>query len=627
MSSRIDLADLDALDNEYAPDPPPGFGEDDNRPAAHMNGVDGAAGATSGAAHVDPVRVRVGAEIKITTALRENVDDAIAALRVDENLYQRDGRLVHVTRVSRAESEASPQANVGAAKTPHRALVEGSPQIRELAIPTLTERLAHCASFKKWKQGRRKDGSDSAWVGALPSSPIVSAVFHRGGWTGIPQIVGIVEAPVLRPDGSVCQEPGYDPSTGYLYVPGEAFPEVPEAPTQEDARVALARLQEPFVDFPYVSDAHRAVPIAAVLTLLARPAIQGSTPAFAFDASTRGSGKTLQSDAIAIIATGRGAPRMNFPVKVYITSHGQSCSVNDEEMEKILAAYALRGASLICLDNVVAPFGGAPLDRVLTARDLVELRVLGRTEVPAVPWRAVILPTGNNMQFLLDTARRVLRSRLESPLENPEARTNFRHPDLIGWLRTERANLVVAALTVLRAYVVAGRPDMKCERWGSFEEWSALIPAAIVFAGGADPMGARVTGDSDRDDDTAALATILVQLPKLQAAAQLGLDPSSADAPTAQEILVSVYPDGGDGPPPDRHRELRLALESLVTTKRGAAPSAKALSKALGRLRGRVVHVALDAERSEDRRLVADLNTHTKTLHWRAETVQTGEEP
>ncbi len=48
--------------------------------------------------------------------------------------------------------------------------------------------------------------------------------------------------------------------------------------------------------------------------------------------------------------------------------------------------------------------------------------------------------------------------------------------------RTERPRLVRAALTLLRAWVVAGRPDMGLPLWGSFEEWSRVVPAALVFA-------------------------------------------------------------------------------------------------------------------------------------------------
>ncbi len=42
-------------------------------------------------------------------------------------------------------------------------------------------------------------------------------------------------------------------------------------------------------------------------------------------------------------------------------------------------------------------------------------------------------------------------------------------------------------LTILGAYVQAGRPSMNLRHWGSFEGWSDLVRGAVVFAGLPDP--------------------------------------------------------------------------------------------------------------------------------------------
>jgi hypothetical protein len=255
--------------------------------------------------------------------------------------------------------------------------------------------------------------------------------------------------------------------------------------------------------------------------------------------------------------------------------------VTDEELEKVLGAYALRGATLINFDNVTRAFGGGPIDRCLTAGDAVELRVLGRSEIPSLRWRAVILATGNNVELHGDTARRVLISRLESPLENPEERTGFRHPDLLGWVRTERRRLVCAALTILRAYVVAGRPDVGVRPWGSFEAWSALVPAALVWAGSADPTKARPSIDLGREPEKQALTTLLDRLPRL--------DPGQGL--TAKDIIAVLYssdPRRGHAPP-DGHDDLREAVETLTKTPAGKVPSSSDLGYAFRKLRSRIV--------------------------------------
>ncbi|HXX68437.1 MAG TPA: bifunctional DNA primase/polymerase, partial [Polyangiaceae bacterium] len=512
---------------------------------------------------------RVDAEprtpIRITTSLHENVDAAIEALRTDTDLYQRDGKLVHVTRTTADEEERS-----------RRAFVEGSPQIREMEPATLCERLTRAASWEKFDKRSR------AWDAALPSERIVAAVHARKQWSGIRPIVGIIEAPTLRPDGTIVQTAGYDESTGYLFEPSGTFPPISDRPSEAEAKAALGALEEVFCDFPYLDGSHAVVPVAGILTLLARPAIVGAVPAFAFDASTRGTGKTLQTDGIAIVATGRGAPRKDYPTRSHTSSFGQSVRVNEEEMEKVLGAYALRGVPLFCFDNLTCPFGCGALDAVLTASDTVDLRVLGKSEVPTLPWRAVVLATGNNLALSGDTARRVLISRLETSLERPEGRTDFRHPDLRAWARGERPRLVAAGLTLLRAYCVAGRPDMGCARWGSFEAWSRFIPHAIVFAGGVDPMLARPTHERDLDDEARAIATVLEFLPRLDAN-DTGL--------SSKTIVSSLYPIDRfrAEAPPDGFDDLREAIEALCPTKPGTAPDTVSLGNKFRSFKGRNV--------------------------------------
>jgi hypothetical protein len=107
-------------------------------------------------------------------------------------------------------------------------------------------------------------------------------------------------------------------------------------------------------------------------------------------------------------------------------------------------------------------------------------------------------------------------ARLEPKEENPERRTKFKHDDLLAYVREQRPRLVSAAMLMLRAYFRAGCPNMGCARWGSFEEWSRLIPNVIMFAGGADPMRARPENDEDVDQESRAVSCILTTLRSMQ---------------------------------------------------------------------------------------------------------------
>ena len=50
---------------------------------------------------------------------------------------------------------------------------------------------------------------------------------------------------------------------------------------------------------------------------------------------------------------------------------------------------------------------------------------------------------------------------------------------------------MTAALTILRGYVVAGRPEMAIKPFGRFEQWSATVRAALVWLGEPDPLTTR----------------------------------------------------------------------------------------------------------------------------------------
>ena len=504
-------------------------------------------------------------EIRIGVDIDRMVQEGSAALASDPDTYVRGGALVHVSRA--VES------------TRAHAMPVGSPVIRTMTRSTLRSRLSRSALWIRWK--------NNEWKECTPAEHATAALLDEGSWSEVPQLVGVTETPMLRPDGSILQAAGYDDATGYLYVPSERYPPVPDEPTQEDARDALAQLALVFATgpagFPFASPAAQMVPIAALCTLLARASIAGSVPAIVIDASTKGSGKSLLTDAIAIIANGRAAARTTYPPE-------------PEELRKVLDGYALQGASFIGIDNVDHALGGAALDAFLTAHDTVDVRELGRTGQRTVPWRAVIFATGNNVTYAGDTIRRVIRARLEPECEKPEDRTDFAIDDLRAHATAARPRLVVAALTILRAFVHAGRPGAADRRWGSFEAWARLIPPAIRFAGGPCVLDARVADTAENDPMTAALGAILMHLPRL----------AETSHPRARDVVHALYSRDHDAAP-DGFDDLRDAIECVARTPAGKAPGARNVGEAFRRLRGRWI---------AGRRLLSEIDRHSKVVRW-----------
>src|SRR5262249_47499027 len=115
----------------------------------------------------------------------------------------------------------------------------------------------------------------------------VSAVHARADWQGIRHLEAVVDYPVLRPNGTILAQPGYDPETGLLLEMASAFPSISEHPSREDAIAARDLLLQVVADFPFERDVHRAAWLAALLTPLARFAFTGPAPLFLVDANVR----------------------------------------------------------------------------------------------------------------------------------------------------------------------------------------------------------------------------------------------------------------------------------------------------------------------------------------------------
>ena len=251
-------------------------------------------------------------------------------------------------------------------------------------------------------------------------------------------------------------------------------------------------------------------------------------------------------------------------------------------MRKRITALVLEGDAVALLDNI--PSGRKlelpSLDALLTSMVWKD-RSLGSNTSITGPARAIWWTTGNNLAFGGDLTRRTIHIRLESPLENPEERADLKHADLIAWVGRERKRLVASALTILRAYFYAGAPDQKTGMLGGFDEWSRIVPHALVWCGAANPIDARATTDSALDDEKRAIRTLILGLRKLCAPRAL----------TAKEIVVTLYP--GDGTtrtgPPDGYDELRDAIEQETRALPGHKPEPRRLGKWLSRCRGRVV--------------------------------------
>lgn len=380
--------------------------------------------------------------------LPQAVDQAEQAL-IEANLgyFQMGGRIVRTGTI--------PSLQVGC-KT------EAQWRIIEVSDAELIEAFTTVALWKK--PGRNGDVT-------INCPPLVAETYQarRGKWA-LPSLAAVIDVPTIRPDGSILEDPGYDKSTGLLLQPGGTqVPSVSRMPTKADALLALDALKAPLRGFPFVSDADRSVAISALLTAVSRTAL-ASAPLHGISAPTAGSGKSTIIDLASILRSGRRASTI---------AQGKT----SEETEKRLGSMLLEGEGFVAIDNCESPLGGDFLCQALTQSTL-KVRPLGKSTVVDVPAIAMMTATGNNLTFVGDMSRRALLCQLDPGVERPELRSFSFDP--VKLVLSQRGDLVAAALTVLRAYHVAGRPD-QVPPLGSFADWSNTVRSALIWLGCADP--------------------------------------------------------------------------------------------------------------------------------------------
>ncbi len=434
-------------------------------------------------------------------------------------------------------------------------------RILEIEDHTLVEIMTHAAHWE------RLDGRTGRWERI--DAPMKAAITYRqrkGHWR-VPFLSAVINAPTLRSDGSVLEQPGYDAATGLLFVEPEApYPAVPSAPSRQDALAALRRLEELLKGFPFVDRADRSVAFSCILSACIRRSLP-TVPLHGFTAPTPGSGKSFLVDVVCLIAAGREAAVM-------------AQGGGNEELEKRLGAHLLAGDAVIAIDNCEVPLGCEFLCTLLT-QQTVRTRILGKSEAPELPSNALITATGNNLQLEGDMARRALLCQLDPQIERPELRSFEFDPAKL--VKENRGSYLVDALTILHAYHLAGRPG-RPSPLASFEMWSDWVRGALIWLNQADPVE---TMEQVRKQDPKR--NLLVAVMEQWAAIAGCRDISVAELVNLAEARVGGRPSapGGYGPEQYLYPELRDAL--LGVAGKGGDLNSYRLGRFLAANKGRLI--------------------------------------
>jgi hypothetical protein len=450
-------------------------------------------------------------------------------------------------------------------------------------IPVTSDMMTdHLSRSAKWM---RYDRRSKKTAPADPPSVVAKIILARDGEWKLRALAGVITTPTMRPDGSILSTPGYDARTRLVLFDPPPMPELKAKPTREDALTALAMFDDLLTEFAFVDESSKSVAMSALITPAVRGAM-GVAPLHAFRAPAAGSGKSYLVDVSSAITTGNFCP---------VIAAGRT----EEETEKRLGGAMLAGYPLISIDNLNGELGGDCLCQ-LVERRIVSVRALGSSKLYQIESGATVFATGNNIQPTGDIIRRVIMCSLDPNMERPEQR-QFRG-DPVATVLANRGKYIVAAMTIVRAWLNAGLPD-PVPPLASFEEWSHVVRSALVWLGKADPVGTMETA-REEDSELQLVGTVVAAWREV----------AGFGNPMTTGTLVTLANETeatSDGEYHQRYEktfvrpEFRQAL--LDVASRGGEIDAKRLGHYLRRNQHRII---------DGVKIMADPDTHKKQKCW-----------
>jgi hypothetical protein len=389
------------------------------------------------------IRVTLGSDLAI------NIEDSLEALYENNNppiIFQRTGALCRV-----------------------KPMEDGRYKIEELTDYALRTLMSQSAIFEKLG----KNGYEEC----RPPMDLARGILAMASWD-FPVLRGVISSPVMRPDGSILMTSGYDTATGLFYTPdpGLILPEIPPVLNKGDAEEAARFIHDEVLrDFPFVDKASEANTLAAFLSPVIRPMIDGCVPMALVDKPAPGTGASKIIDLISIVATGRPMAALSPPK-------------DDDEWRKLITGNMRDGSPLICLDNIASDLKADSLARALSS-SIWKDRTLGKPDATEYPQKACWYATGNNLTLNGDIPRRSYLIQLDAKMARPWERTTFKHPDINRWVKENRGLVLSKLLIMAASWASNGRSSGPDKVIGGFDAWVGIAGGILLYSGANNFLG------------------------------------------------------------------------------------------------------------------------------------------
>lgn len=357
----------------------------------------------------------------------------------------------------------------------------GDPAIVPTSLPALTQMLSVAVTFEIYN-ARLRD-----WLRCDPPARHVSILDHMQTYRYLPPLAGVARQPYFREsDGELIMQAGYDAGS-HLFGVFDPRQFLIQEPTLENARNALAMLEELLEEFHFVTPTDKAAALCAIFTAVVRPALNYA-PAFHVKAHVFGSGKSYLCDLIGSFAGPGGNNKVSYPTTA-------------EEATKVILSLLLTSPAVIDFDDMSTdwiPHG--TINRVLTS-DKITDRILGVSKTATVGTRTLFLGSGNNVGPVRDLLRRVLTIHLDPRSATPATLSYSGNP--VEKVRKNRGAYVAAVLTIILAWRKAGSPRSTIKSIVTYGgSWTDYCRHPLMWLAHPDPATSlieQVTHDPDAD--------------------------------------------------------------------------------------------------------------------------------
>lgn len=409
---------------------------------------------------VQAAEARMKPTVRVQAGALNRIVDRAERLLADSGRYYQSAGLIATVRTDPANNETA---------------------IVPTTQPALVRALSRVADWERF------DARTEGWVVADPPARHAGVLFDSSEYPHLPVLRGIARQPHLRDDGTLVAASGYDKPTGRFGVFDARQYHIPEHPTEVDSRRALAMLTDLLTEVAFDTAADRAAALAAMLTAACRPSLP-TAPGFHVAAHTIGSGKSFLSRLISTLATPQNVPGIAFPG-------------DGDEMRKTLIALLIKSPAVVNFDDLNGDIVPSEALKTALTEEYIGGRLLGVSKDVSCSTRTLFLFSGNNVGPVRDMARRVLTIHLDPRCENPVIR-EFKRPHLEAEVRRDRAKYVSAALTIIRAWVLAGTPRAPVKPVASYGKWADWCRHPLLWLDLPDPatrLFEQLAHDPDAD--------------------------------------------------------------------------------------------------------------------------------